>query len=104
ILRSADLLDAALVHQRQPRRERHGFDLIMGNEQYGESQLLLQSLGLNTHLLAQLGVEIAQRLVEEKNARRVDERARQRHPLLLTAAQEYRRTIREICQADQFEG
>src|SRR5437899_1260018 len=40
-LRPADLFDAALVHQRQPRRERHGFDLIMGDEQHGKSELLL---------------------------------------------------------------
>src|SRR6266536_1842469 len=69
ILRRADLLDAALVHQRQPRRKRHGFDLIMGDEQHGKSELLLQSLELDAHLLAQFGVEIAQRLIEEKNAR-----------------------------------
>src|SRR6184192_735510 len=86
-LRPADLFDAALVHQRQPRRERHGFDLIMGDEQHGKSELLLQSLELDAHLLAQFGVEIAQRLIEEKNARRVHQRPRQRHPLLLSAAQ-----------------
>src|SRR4029450_6096484 len=56
ILRRADLLDAALVHQRQPRRERHGFDLIMGDEQHSKSELLVQSLDLDAHLLAQLGV------------------------------------------------
>src|SRR5580765_474236 len=56
VLRRADLLDAALVHQRQPRRKRHGFDLIMGDEQHGKSELLLQSLDLDAHLLAQLRV------------------------------------------------
>src|SRR4249920_2966477 len=40
-LRPADLFDAALVHERQPRRERHGFDLIMGDEQHRKSELLL---------------------------------------------------------------
>src|SRR6516164_3670404 len=57
-LRPAELLDAALVHERQPRRERHGFDLIMGDEQHRKSELLLQSLDLDAHLFAQLGVEI----------------------------------------------
>src|SRR6267142_5900593 len=47
VLRRADLLDAALVHERQPRRKRHGFDLIMGHEQHGKSELLLQSLDLD---------------------------------------------------------
>src|SRR4029450_3454158 len=56
ILRRADLLDAALVHQRQPCRKRHGFDLIMGDEQHSKSELLVQSLDLDAHLLAQLGV------------------------------------------------
>ena len=56
VLRRADLLDAALVHERQPRRKRHGFDLIMEDEQHGKSELLLQSLDLDGDPLAQLGV------------------------------------------------
>ena len=43
------------------------------------------ALQLELHLLAELQVERAERLVEQQHARPVDERARQRDPLLLTA-------------------
>lgn len=53
----------------------------------GDLQRLLHPLELDLHLLAQLEVERAERLVEEQDARMVDERARDRHALLLAARQ-----------------
>ena len=48
---------------------------------------LLDRLELDLHLLAQLQVERAERLVEEQHARPVDERARQRDALPLAAGE-----------------
>ena len=45
----------------------------------------LDRLQLDLHLLAELEVERAERLVEQEDARPVDERARQRHALALAA-------------------
>jgi hypothetical protein len=45
----------------------------------------LQLQELNPHFLTQLCVEIAERLVEEQNARLDHKRARKRDALLLTA-------------------
>ena len=50
-------------------------------------RLPLQRLELALHLLAQLQVERAQRLVEQQHLRLVDQRARQRHALALAARQ-----------------
>ena len=50
-------------------------------------ELVLDALQLELHLLAQLDVERAERLVEQQRGRPVDERARQRDPLLLAAGE-----------------
>ena len=47
--------------------------------------LVLDTLELELHLLAKFQVERAERLVEEEDARAVDERTGQRHTLLLAA-------------------
>src|SRR3954452_13447749 len=46
---------------------------------------MLERLDEELHLLAKLEVECAQRLVEKEHARAVDQRARERHPLLLAS-------------------
>jgi hypothetical protein len=52
---------------------------------------VLDALELELHVLAQLDVERAQRLVQEQRRRPVDQRPGERHPLLLPAG-ELRRT------------
>ena len=47
----------------------------------------LDLLQLELHLLAQLEVERAERLVEQQRGRAVDERAGERDPLLLAAGE-----------------
>ena len=59
----------------------------MGNEDEGDADLLLNVLELLLHLLAQLQVERAERLVEQQHARLVDERAGDGDALLLTAGE-----------------
>ena len=49
------------------------------------AELVLDALQLELHLLAQLHVERAERLVEQQRGGPVDERARERDPLLLAA-------------------
>ena len=48
---------------------------------------LLERAQLVLHLLAQLEVERAERLVEQQHARAVDERAGERHALALAAGE-----------------
>ena len=50
-----------------------------------DPEVLLQRLQLDLQVLAQPGVERAERLVEQQHARVQDQRAGQRHALLLAA-------------------
>jgi hypothetical protein len=52
-----------------------------------DREILLQALQEELHLLAQLQVERAERLVEEQHLGPVDERAGERHPLALAAGE-----------------
>ena len=74
----------------------------MGDEDEGDADLALDALQLDLHLLAQLEVEGAERLVEQEHARVVDERARQRDPLLLPAGQLVRLAPLEAGQLDKI--
>ena len=51
----------------------------------GDRDIVLDHLQLELHLLAQLEIERAEWLVQEQNARTVDERAGQGDTLLLAA-------------------
>ena len=53
----------------------------------GVAVCVVQAAHLEAHLLAQIGVEIGQRLVEQQRLRLDDQRAGQRHALLLAAGQ-----------------
>ena len=85
ILRRADLLDFALVHD--DNRVGHGqrFFLIVRDIDKRNAHALLDVLKLVLHILAQAKVQSAQRLVEQQHLRAVDKRARDGDTLLLTA-------------------
>ena len=59
----------------------------MGDVDEGDAELALQLAQLQLEVLAQLGVEGAEGLVEEQHARVQHQRASQRHPLLLPAGE-----------------
>ena len=68
-----------------------------------DADLGLDALQLDLHLLAQLQVERAERLVEEQHLWVVDERSRQRHALLLTTGELRRLAPLVSRQLDQLE-
>ena len=59
----------------------------MGDEHERDADVALERLELDLHLLAQLEVEGAERLVEEQHLGVVDERPGERDPLALAAAE-----------------
>ena len=59
----------------------------MGDVQHGQAQLQVEPLQLDPHVLAQAGVEVGQRLVEQQQRRMAHDGAGHRHPLLLPAGQ-----------------
>ena len=85
IVRHADLDDLAVVEHGHAIGHRQGFALVVGDEDEGDAELLLQRLQFLLHLLAELEVERAERLVEQQHLRPVDQRAGERHALALAA-------------------
>ena len=85
--RRTDLLDLARVHDHDLIGHGQRLLLVVGDEDEGDADLLLNVLELLLHLLAQLQVERAERLVEQQHARLVDERAGDGDALLLTAGE-----------------
>ena len=81
----ADLLHAALVHDHQAVGHCHGLGLVVRDHDRGDAAGALQDTNLARHFLAQRGVEIRQRLIEQQQARMDGQCAGQRDALLLAA-------------------
>ena len=75
----------------------------MGDVDERDPDLVLDPLELELHLLAQLEVERAERLVEQEHPRVTDDRARERDPLLLAAGQLARLAGLPPGEADELE-
>ena len=67
----------------------------MGDENGGRRQFALQALDLGACINAQSSVQVRQRLVHQEHDRVAGDRARQRHPLPLTATQLARPSLQE---------
>jgi hypothetical protein len=81
-----------------------GLLLVVGQVEEGDPHLALDALQLRLHLLAQLLVERAERLVEQQHRGAVDERPGQRHTLLLAARELARPRLLAPPQLDRLEG
>ena len=84
-LRRALLLDVALVHDDDLVGHRQGLFLVVGDVYEGDAELLLEPDELVLHLLPELEIERAERLVEQQHSRFVHYGPRHGYPLLLTA-------------------
>ena len=96
---AADLADRALVHHHQPVGHGQRLLLVVRHHHGGEAELALQLADLDPHLLAQLGVEIGERLVEQQHVGPDGQRAGQRHALLLAAGELARQARRRSRRA-----
>ena len=68
-----------------------------------DSGLLLQTFQFAAHLLAQLGIQVGKRLVEQQQFWLAGEGARQRQPLLLSTGELRRGTLGEFAQPHHIE-
>ena len=103
LLGRAALPDLAALHHRDAVGHRERLLLVVRDVEERDADLALDALQLHLHLLAQLQVERAERLVEQEHGGPVDERARQRHALLLPARQLARRRLLAAGQLHQLE-
>ena len=93
--RLVDLLDASLVHDGDPVRQRERLRLVVRHVDERDADLLLQVDELDLHLLAQLRVEGGQRLVQQQHGRMGDERPGDRDALFLAAGELVRIALAE---------
>ena len=98
VLRRAGLLDLAVVHHRDHVGGGHRLRLVVRDVDGGVAILVVQPPHLEAHFLAQVGVEIGQRLVEQQRLWLDDQRARQRDALLLAAREFARIAVGELAQ------
>jgi hypothetical protein len=87
LLGRARLPDAASVEHDHPIRQLQRLLLVMGDEHRGDVDLLVQLAQPAPQLLADLGIERAERLVEQKNTRLDGERPCERDALALAAGE-----------------
>ncbi len=86
-LRRADLLQHTVLHQRDPVAHRHRLDLVVGDVDRGDVEVVLHLGDLGAHLHPQLGVQVGQWLVHEEHLRLADDRPAHRDPLPLAAGE-----------------
>ena len=103
IARRGGLLDAALVHHDDEVGQREGLVLAVRDMDEGDVELPLEAAKLGPHPHPQEWVERRQRLVEQKNLRIGDQRARERDALLLAAGQLRRHALRIWRHGDELE-
>ena len=103
ILRAADLLDLALVHDDDGVGHGQCLFLIVRHIYKCNPHPLLDGFQLVLHVLAQAQIERAQRFVEQKDLRPVDERAGDGHTLLLTAGQARHPAVLEALETDDLQ-
>jgi len=102
--RPADLLDASGVHHRDAIGHHQGLALVVGDEYRGDAEAALQPGDLDAHLLAQLEVEVGERLVEQQHRRPDDQRPGQRHALALAAGELERAALGKAAQLYEIQG
>ncbi len=83
--RRAELVDHAGVHHGDAVGHGQRLTLVVGHVHERDADLALDALEFHLHLLAQLQVERAERLVEQQRPRPVDQGPGQRDALLLAA-------------------
>ena len=98
--RRALLLDDAVVEQQDAVGDRHRLGLVVRDVQRGQSERDDQLAQPGARFLAQLGVEVRQRLVEQDDRRVVDQRARDRDALLLAAGKLVRKARGEMAEPE----
>ena len=99
----ADLLDPPLVHHHDAVGELHRLLLVVGDEDGGVAGPVVDLAQPAAELAPDLGVERAERLVEEEHARLDGERAGERHALPLAAGELRRVALLEAGELHEIE-
>ena len=101
--RRADLFEVAVVDDGQAVGHLHGLLLVVGDEHRGDRQRVVQVAQPQAQLRAHLGVERAERLVEQQHLGLDGQRPGQGHALALAARELRGVALAEVGQAHQLE-
>ncbi len=93
----------AFVHHRDRVRQGERLALVVSDVHGRDPELPLQALQLEAHALAQLRVEVGERLVEQEQLRLHDERPREREALLLPAGELGRLAVGKLIELHRSE-
>ena len=102
-LRIAGLDDPALRHHGDAITGLEGFRLVVSDVDRRQSEAMHQVAHLGAEPDLKLEVQVAQRLVHQQDAGLEGQCPRQRHPLLLAAAQRDDRPFRQGIEAEHLE-
>ena len=104
LFRVADLDDSAFAHHRDLVRKGQRLDPVVGHIDRGDLQLGEKTAQFLARLFPELGVEVAQRFVEENHLGLGHQGPGQGDALLLAAAQLRRRPVFEPLHLHELEG
>ena len=85
LLRGGDLLNDAVLHDHDTVTEGHSLGLVVSDVDERALDLVAQLDELGTHLVAQLGVQVGQRLVHQEDLRITHDGAADSDTLALAA-------------------
>jgi hypothetical protein len=100
----ADLLDDAGIEDHEAVAQGHGFHLVVGDEDAGGFQAVLQLADFVAHLDAELGVEVGERLVEEEGLGLADDGPAHGDALALAAGELAGLAVEELREAENLGG
>ena len=104
VLGRADLLEPAGPHDGHPVGQGERLALVVGDEHGAELEPGVELVELGPHLVAQPGVEVAERLVEQHDVGPGDEATGEGDPLLLATAELGRVAVEQRRAVDQLGG
>ncbi len=95
-------LDEAAIHQHgDPMAQRHGLLVVLGDVEHGGIEGLEHARQLEAHLVAQLGIDIAQGIVEQQHRGAGCQRAGERGALLLPVGERARQVAQHMLDLQQ---
>ena len=103
LVRRPDLLDPPLVHHHDPVGHLQRLLLVVGDEDAGDVDLVVQPAQPAAQFRPHLGIQGAERLVQQQHLRLHRQRPGQRHPLPLPAGELRRVAVGQCFQLHQLQ-
>lgn len=94
------MLEDATAQDGDPVAERQRLGLVMGDVHRRDAQLPGERGYLGAQVVAELGVEVGERLVHQEGGRVAGDRTAHRHALALAARQLMGETVEEVLDAE----